>query len=76
LFGSSFDFQPLATKDKERELKKRNAELQSKVESLEKKCAVLEVIASLACFAPVFIWKVQIGKLRLVRFELCDNLLP
>lgn len=30
-------------KDKERELKKKNAELQSKVESLEKKCAVLEV---------------------------------
>lgn len=30
-------------KDKERELKKKNAELQSKVENLEKKCAVLEV---------------------------------
>ena len=30
-------------KDKERELKKKNAELQSKVESLERKCAVLEV---------------------------------
>ena len=30
-------------KDKERELKKKNAELQSKVENLEKKCSVLEV---------------------------------
>ena len=35
--------QPLVKKDKERELKKKNAELQSKVENLEKKCAVLEV---------------------------------
>lgn len=35
--------QPLVKKDKERELKKKTAELQSKVESLEKKCAVLEV---------------------------------
>lgn len=35
--------QPLVKKDKERELKKKNAELQSKMENLEKKCAVLEV---------------------------------
>ena len=41
--------QPLAKKDKERELKKKNAELQSKVENLEKKCAVLEVSASTYC---------------------------
>ena len=41
--------QPLAKKDKERELKKKNAELQSKVENLEKKCAVLEVSASSYC---------------------------
>ena len=43
----SLTLQPLAKKDKERELKKKNAELQSKVENLEKKCAVLEVSASI-----------------------------
>ena len=39
--------QPLGKKDKERELKKKNAELQSKVENLEKKCAVFEVFERL-----------------------------
>lgn len=66
MFGSFFDLQPLSKKDKERELKKRNAELLSKMESLEKKCAVLEVIASLACFAPVCIF----GNYRLVNWDL------
>lgn len=41
-----------------RELKKKNAELQSKVENLEKKCAVLEVSKS----GTLFIWILGIFK--------------
>lgn len=77
--GSSLDFisndrleeSPLVKKDKERELKKRNAELQSKVENLEKKCAVLEKETSKSGYVKAtFVAEEKIKKLKKRNSEL------